>query len=109
MLSQRPRQRGLLCRACSIIALFGAVAGAETAISAPLSYEDARAALQSVSDLHKSGQAGVGRSDYEARPAGSLGLPEGFVNTTGAFGIKQTKITRTPLSTTDINQQLNGP
>src|SRR5260221_1011663 len=109
MLSQRPRQRGLLCRACSIIALFGAVAGAEAAISAALSYEDARAALQSVSDLHKSGEAGVGRSDYEARAADSLGLPEVFVNAREVFGIKQTKITGTPLGTIDINQNLNGP
>jgi len=65
MLPRCPRRRRLLCRAGSIIALFGAVAGAEAAISAPLSYEDARTVLQSVSDLHKSGEAGVGRNQYE--------------------------------------------
>jgi outer membrane protein TolC len=104
-----PRQRGLLCRAGSIIAFFGAVVGAETAISAPLSYEDARVALQSVSDLYKSGEAGVGRSDYEARAADSLGLPEVFVNATEVAGVKQTSITGTPLGTININQNLNGP
>jgi outer membrane protein TolC len=84
-------------------------AGIELAIAAPLSYGDARVVLQSVSDLHKSGEAGVGRSDYEARAADSLGLPEVFVNATEVFGVKQTKITGTPLGEIDINQNLNGP
>jgi hypothetical protein len=96
---------------CAVIALLAAdfAVSIEVAIATPLSYDDARAALQSVSDLRKSGEAGVGRSDYESRAADSLGLPEVFVNATEVFGIKQTKITGTPLGTIDINQNLNGP
>ena len=110
MLRGRPRRRRLLHRASLILTLLGAgAAGIDLANAAPLSYEDARAALQSVSDLRKSGEAGVGRSDYESRAADSLGLPEVFVNATEVFGIKQTKITGTPLGTIDINQNLNGP
>ena len=60
-------------------------------------------------ELRQSGEAGVGRSGYESRAADSLGLPEVFVNATEVFGIKQTKITGTPLGTIDINQNLNGP
>jgi hypothetical protein len=83
MLSRRPRRRRLFHRACLLLALLGAdAAGIELAIAAPLSYEDARAALQSVSDLNKSGEVGVRKSDYEARAAGSLGSPELSVNAT---------------------------
>ena len=107
---QRSRRRLLFRRACVILALLGAgAAGIELAIAAPLSYGDAQVALQSVSDLHKSGEAGVDRSHYEARAADSLGLPEVFVNATEVAGVKQTKITGTPLGTIDINQNLNGP
>ena len=109
MLSQRPRQRGLLCRAGSIIALFGAVAGAETAISAPLSYEDARAALHVASDLQKAGEASVTKGEYTARAADSLGLPEVSVNATQVFGSKTGSIPGTPLGTIDFHSNLNGP
>ena len=109
MLPRRPRRRRLLCRAGSIIAFFGAVVGAEAAISAPLSYEDARTVLQSVSDLHKSGEAGVGRSTYEARAADSLGLPEVSVSATQEFGSKTGSIPNTPLGTINFHSNLNGP
>ena len=109
MLPRCPRRRRLLCRAGSIIAFFGAVAGAEAAISAPLSYDDARTVLQSVSDLHKSGEAGVGRSTYEARAADSLGLPEVSVSATQEFGSKTGSIPNTPLGTINFHSNLNGP
>ena len=109
MLLRCPRQRRLLCRAGSIIALFGAATGAETAISAPLSYEDARTVLQSVSDLHKSGEAGVDRNQYEARAADSLGLPEVSVSAMQEFGSKTGSIPKTPLGTIDFHANLNGP
>ena len=110
MLPRRLRRWRSLRRACLILALLGVdAAGIELAIAAPLSYEDARVTLQLVSDLHKSGEAGVGRSDYEARAADSLGLPEVFVNATEVLGKKSTSITGPPLGTIDINQNLNGP
>jgi outer membrane protein TolC len=109
MLLRCSRQRRLLCRAASIIAFFSAVAGAEAAIAAPLSYEDARAVLQSVSDLHKSGEAGVDRNQYEARAADSLGLPEVSVSATQLFGSKTGSIPGTPLGTIDFHANLNGP
>ena len=109
MLLRCPRRRRLLCRAGSIIALFGAATGAETAISAPLSYEDARTVLQSVSDLHKSGEAGVDRNQYEARAADSLGLPEVSVSAMQEFGSKTGSIPKTPLGTIDFHANLNGP
>ena len=109
MLLRCPRRRRLLCRAGSIIALFGAATGAELAISAPLSYEDARTVLQSVSDLHKSGEAGVDRNQYEARAADSLGLPEVSVSAMQEFGSKTGSIPKTPLGTIDFHANLNGP
>jgi len=48
------------------------VAGAGVALAAPLSYEDARDALHTVSDLQKSGESGVSKSEHEARAAESL-------------------------------------
>ncbi len=104
-----PRRRRLLCRAGSIVALFGAVAGAEAAIVAPLSYEDARTVLQSVSDLHKSSEAGVGKNQYEARAADTLGFPEVSVSGTQEFGSKTGSIPQTPLGTIDFHANLNGP
>jgi outer membrane protein TolC len=100
----------LFRRACLILAVLGADAtGIELAFAAPLSYDDARAALHMVSDLQKAGEASVMGDEYTARAADSLGLPEVFVNATQVFGVKQTKITGTPLGTIDINQNLNGP
>jgi outer membrane protein TolC len=90
--------------------LLGAdAASIELAIAAPLSYDDARAALQSASDLHKAGEAGVGRSNYEARAADSLGLPEVSVSATQEFGSKTGTIPGTPLGTIDFHANLNGP
>ena len=110
MLPRRLRRRRSFRRACLILALLGAdAAGIELAIAAPLSYEDARTVLQSVSDLHKSGEAGVGRSTYEARAADSLGLPEVSVSATQVFGSKTGSIPGTPLGTIDFHSNLNGP
>jgi outer membrane protein TolC len=110
MLLRCLRRRRLCHRACLILALLGAdAASIELAIGAPLSYEDARAALQSVSDLHKSSEAGVGKSDYEARAADSLGLPEVAVSATQIFGSKTGSIPGTPLGTIDFHSNLNGP
>ena len=110
MLPRRLRRRRSFRRACLILALLGAdAAGIELAIAAPLSYEDARAALQSVSDLHKSGEAGVDRNQYEARAADSLGLPEVSVSATQVFGSKTGSIPGTPLGTIDFHSNLNGP
>src|SRR5215813_9371405 len=54
----------------------------------PLSYEDARAQLHSVSDLQKAGESNVRRSQYEADAADSLRRPELSVNATEIFGLK---------------------
>mgnify|MGYP003694358261 CR=1 FL=1 len=64
------------------------VAARNSAIAAPLSYEDARAALHEVSDLQKSSESGVSRSEHEARAADSLGWPDLSVNATEVFGLK---------------------
>ena len=110
MLPRCPRRRRSFHRACLIFALLGAnAAGIELAIAAPLSYEDARTVLQSVSDLHKSGEAGVGRSTYEARAADSLGLPEVSVSATQEFGSKTGSVPKTPLGTINFHSNLNGP
>jgi outer membrane protein TolC len=110
MFPRRPRRRRLFRRACVILALLGAdAAGMELAVAAPLSYEDARATLQSVSDLHKSSEAGVGKSDYEARAADSLGLPAVSVSGTQEFGSKTGSIPKTPFGTIDFHSNLNGP
>jgi len=51
------------------------VAAVEFVVAAPLSYEDARASLQAVSDSRKADEAMVNRRDHEARAADSLGIP----------------------------------
>jgi len=86
----------------------GVTAGAGFAVAAPLSYEDARAALHDVSDLRKSGEASVDRSHYEARAADSLGLPDLSVNATQVFAVKTGSL-ETPLGTIGIDQNFNGP
>ena len=98
-------------RVLLLVGLSGAcaTAGIDAATSAPLSYEDARAALHTVSDLQKSGEAGVNRSDYEARAADSLGLPEVFVNATQIFGVKTGSIQGTPLGTLNFREDFTGP
>jgi outer membrane protein TolC len=94
-----------------VVALFGAcaTAGIRVATSAPLSYEDARAALHTVSDLQKSGEAGVNKRDYEARAADSLGLPDVSVNATQVFGVKTGSIQGTPLGPINIREDFTGP
>jgi len=105
-----PRRRRFCHRACLTLALLGAdAASIELAIAVPLSYDDARATLQAVSDLHKSGEAGVDKSNYEARAADSLGLPEVSVSATQEFGSKTGSIPKTPLGTIDFHANLNGP
>jgi outer membrane protein TolC len=109
MLPRRPL-RTRFRHACLILVLLGgAVAGARPAITAPLSYEDARTVLHSVSDLQKSSESGVNRNVYEARAADSLGLPEVSVNATQVFGSKTGSIPGTPLGTIDFHSNLNGP
>ena len=109
MLLRHSRRRRLARRAGPIIALLGAVAGADSAISAPLSYEDARVALHGVSDLQKSAESGVSKNTYEARAADSLGLPEVSVSAIQEFGSKTGSIPKTPLGTIDFHANLNGP
>jgi outer membrane protein TolC len=103
----RHRRRSL--RAALIIALFGLLAGIDSAVSATLTYEDARTTLRNVSDLRKASEAGVEKNEYEAHAADSLGLPDLSVNATQIFGVKTGSITGTPLGTIDIDQNLNGP
>jgi len=86
----------------------GLVAGAGGAIAAPLSYQDARTTLHSVSDLKKSGESGVSKSEYESRAASSLGLPEVSLNATQVFGVK-TDTLATPLGNINIDENFNGP
>lgn len=82
----------------------------QPALATALSYEDARNALHTVSDLRQSSEAGVSRRDYEARAADSLGLPEIFVNATEVWGIKSGTITTpTPLGNIDFSQNFQGP
>ena len=92
-----------------VSACIAGVCSAGVANAASLSYEDARTALHAVSDLQKSVEAGVGRRDYEARSAESLGLPEVFVNATQIFGLKTGSIQGTPLGTINIREDFTGP
>jgi len=101
-----PRPR-LLRVACALIA-FSAMGCGGVAVAIPLSYEDARIELHSVSDLHKSGEAGISKNEFEARAADTLGYPEVTVNATQVFGIK-TGTLGTPLGPIDINLNFNGP
>ena len=76
--------------------------------AAPLSYEDARITLHTVSDLQKSGESGVSRNQYEAHAAESLGLPEVSVNATQVFGLKTGSLV-TPLGTIGVREDFTGP
>ena len=84
------------------------LAGNGLVAAAPLSYEDARVTLHTVSDLQKSGESGVSRNQYEARAADSLGLPEVSVNATQVFGLKTGSL-ETPLGTIDVREDFTGP
>src|ERR1700675_2237967 len=90
MLPRSGRPRGIFRRAWLIIALLGAnvAGGIGVALGATLSYEDARAALHTVSDLHESGEAGVSKRNYEARSADSPGLAVLTLNAAEVYGIK---------------------
>jgi outer membrane protein TolC len=92
----------------TVCVLLGVVAGAELAVAAPLSYEDARDALHTVSDLQKSGESGVSRSEHEARAADSLGWPDLSVNATEVFGLKTGNLD-TPLGTIRLHDDFTGP
>lgn len=94
--------------ACLTIALLAAIASGRVARAGALSYEDAWSVLHSVSDLHKSGEAGVGQHEYQARAADSLGLPEVSVSATEILGQKTGSLA-TPLGTIGVNQYFNGP
>jgi outer membrane protein TolC len=89
--------------------LVAAAASARDARAAALSYDDARSALHSVSDLRQSSEAGANRSEYDARAADSLGLPEVFVNATEIFGVKTGSIAVPPLGSINFSENLRGP
>src|SRR5215470_15825285 len=102
-----PGARG---HALILLASLGAAAtSVESALAAPLSYDDARATLHSVSDLRQSSEAGANRREYDARAADSLWLPEVFVNATEVFGVKTGSVAVPPLGSINISQNLRGP
>jgi outer membrane protein TolC len=94
--------------ACALLALFVPIWALEAAVAASLSYEDARTVLQSVSDLHKSGEAGISKQEYAARASDSLGLPEVGVNATQIFGVKTGDLP-TPIGTIPVDVNFDGP
>jgi outer membrane protein TolC len=94
--------------ACLTIALFAVIASGKVARATSLSYDDARNILHSVSDLHKSGEAGVSRHEYEARAADSLGLPAVSVQATQIYGEKTGSLA-TPLGPIGVNLNFDGP
>jgi len=85
------------------------VAAVEFVVAAPLSYEDARASLQAVSDSRKADEAMVNRRDHEARAADSLGYPTLFLNATQIWGIKTGTIPNTPLGDINFKENFAGP
>src|SRR5262245_24291819 len=103
--AERPIRAGGCAAVCLCL---GVVAGAGVALAAPLSYEDARDALHTVSDLQKSGESGVVRSEHEARAADTLGWPELAVNATEVFGLKTGSID-SPLGAIPIHDDFTGP
>jgi outer membrane protein TolC len=90
------------------VVLMAVIASGKVARATSLSFEDARNVLHSVSDLHKSGEAGVGVHEYQARAAESLGLPEVSVQATQIYGQKTGSLS-TPLGTLGVNLNFNGP
>jgi outer membrane protein TolC len=87
-------------------ALFTCARGAEPAL---LSYEEARAVLNEVSDARKASEAALGRSKDEARAARALGMPDLFVNATEVLGEKTGTLTGTPLGNINFSDNLKGP
>jgi outer membrane protein TolC len=73
-----------------------------------LSYEQARALLFEVSDARKASEASVRHSEYEARAAKSLGMPDLSANATEVFGEKTGTLT-TPLGNLPFSDNFRGP
>jgi outer membrane protein TolC len=90
------------------VVLLAVIASAKVVRATSLSYVDARNVLHSVSDLHKSAEAGVGVHVYQARAAESLGLPEVSVQATQIYGQKTGSLS-TPLGTLGVDLNFNGP
>jgi outer membrane protein TolC len=91
----------------------GAIVGALAAVPAmlaagPLSYEDARSALHTVSHLQAASEAALRRSEREADAAGTLRLPEVSLNYTRIYGTK-TGTLETPIGAIPIDLDLDGP
>lgn len=97
------------CCNVALVVVFLVAGVAGVAYGATLSYEDARAVLDTVSDVREAGEASVNRRDYEARAADSLGLPEVFVNATEVFGVKTGSIQGTPIGPINFTQNFRGP
>jgi len=74
-----------------------------------LSYDEARAALDAVSDARKASEAVLDRSKDEARAARTLGLPDLSVNATELFGEKTGNIPGTPLGNIQLSENFKGP
>src|SRR5689334_16343837 len=102
------RTRPMLRRSLTLFVLIGGIAGGGLAFGRQLSYEDARIALRSVSDARKAGEAGVNRSEQQARAADSLGTPEVSLSATQVFGVK-TDTLHTPIGPINIDENFNGP
>src|SRR5690349_449672 len=90
------------------VVLLAVIASTKVVRATSLSYVDARNVLHSVSDLHKSAEAGVGVHVYQARAAESLGLPEVSVQATQIYGQKTGSLS-TPLGTLGVDLNFNGP
>jgi len=84
----------------------GVVAG--PGVAAPLTYDDARTALHSVSDLQRSVEFGINKSQQESRAADSLGFPEVSLSATQIFGVKNGSI-GTPAGTVNFREDFSGP
>jgi outer membrane protein TolC len=109
--SRRDQLRRSARRACLLVALLGpnVLTATQSANAAPISFDEARSALRSVSDQRKSGEAGVSKSELQARSADSLGLPTLSVDATEIGGIKTGTISNTPLGPIHIFDNLRGP
>ncbi len=73
-----------------------------------LSYEDARATLEQVSDARKAGEHEVSRRANESSAARTLGYPELSVAAEEVWGIKTGTIA-SPLGAIDIHENFQGP
>jgi len=82
---------------------------ADASEAASLSWEEARATLQEVSDTRKAGEAAVNRSHSEARAADALGLPDLSVDAIEMLGVKDGTIPNTPLGNISFRDNFKGP